>query len=167
MSAEARPVATSRTFRILAVILIGLVVFGYVGSVVGGVIPNPLDGTHLLLLFVTIVICGIILRPQTLDRLTRVEGLGFKVELLQRLQERQVEQAEELQRLDLIIPLLFRDGERKHLSNSCAERRRGITVEARCETNYVDYGRSVCSGPCQTRMSATYTPKRYSISRNG
>src|SRR5258707_15804368 len=103
--------------RITAVFVLGAVVLGYTAAVVAGAIPKTqqLDATHVALLFLTLITCAVVVRPQVLDRLARLEGLGFKVELLQRLQERQVEQAEELQRLDLIIPLLFRDGERKHL----------------------------------------------------
>lgn len=105
--------------RIAVVVLILIAVLSYIAGVLGGAIPKTrqLDGTHLTLLLATLLLCVLILRPQSLDRLSRFEGLGFKVELLQRLQERQVQQAEELYRLDLIVPLLFRDVERKHLSN--------------------------------------------------
>lgn len=41
----------------------------------------------------------------------------MKVELIQRLQERQARQEDQLQDLRLLTPLLFPEPERKHLSN--------------------------------------------------
>lgn len=116
---DTRQTMSRAALRIGSVVLLATVVLGYTFGVVIGAIPKTrqLDGTHLTLLFFTLITCAVIIRPQALDRLARLEGLGFKVELLQRLQERQVKQAEDLYRLDLILPLLFRDGERKHLSN--------------------------------------------------
>ncbi len=105
--------------RVIAVILIAFGVVVYITAVITGAIPKArqIDSVHLTLIVLALVVCAIILRPQIVDRLGRFEGLGFKVELLQRLQERQVEQAEKLYDVDMLIPLLFRDGERKHLSN--------------------------------------------------
>jgi len=107
------------SLRVTVVIVILALAIAYTVAVVAGAIPKArqLDGTHLTLLFFALLISGVILRPQILNRLARLEGLGFKVELLERLQERQVAQAEELYRLDLIVPLLFRDSERKHLAS--------------------------------------------------
>ena len=41
----------------------------------------------------------------------------MKIELLERLQERQIWQENDLEDIRLIIPLLFGDAERKHLGN--------------------------------------------------
>ena len=99
--------------------LVAGAVVAYTVAVVMGRIPaeRQLSATHLILVVSTMVLCFIMVRPQTLDRIGSFEGLGFKFELLQQLQERQVKQAEELYRLDLIVPLLFREGEREHLEN--------------------------------------------------
>ena len=100
-----------RTVRFGIALAILIAVIAYTVGVIDGAIPKArqLDGTNLTLLFLALIACAMILRPEMLDRLARFEGLGFKVEL-QRIQE-------DLYRLDLIVPLLFRDGERKHLHN--------------------------------------------------
>lgn len=119
MGSEAPETPIAGKSRVLWAALIAVVVLSYTIGVVMGRIPaeRQLSGTNRVLLVSTAVLCLLIIRPQTFDRLGSVEGLGFKFELLQQLQERQVKQAEELYRLDLIVPLLFREGEREHLEN--------------------------------------------------
>jgi hypothetical protein len=119
-------VNTSRTessnhlaVRVVAVVAIALLVGIYTAAVVVGSIPKArqIDSVHLTILLAALVACLAILRPRVVDRVGRLEGFGFKIELLHRLQERQAEQAERLYDLDLLVPLLFRDTERRHLSN--------------------------------------------------
>jgi hypothetical protein len=119
MGSEGLEITVTGKSRVLCATLIAVVVLSYTTAVVIGKIPaeRQLSGTNLVLLVSTAVLCLLIVRPQVLDRLGSFEGLGFKFELLQQLQERQVKQAEELYRLDLIVPLLFREGERVHLEN--------------------------------------------------
>jgi hypothetical protein len=105
--------------RLLAVIAIALIVGIYTAAVVAGGIPKArhIDSVHLTMILAALLACVVILRPQAVDRVGRLEAFGFRIELLQRLQERQVQQGEQLSDVDLLIPLLFRDTERKHVSN--------------------------------------------------
>jgi hypothetical protein len=105
------------TVRVLCATLVASLTLSYISAVVMGAIPKSrrLDGPHIALLLCAALACIVVIRPQTLRRLSSLEGLGFRVELLQQLQERQVRQAEALYRLDLVVPLLFGEGERGHL----------------------------------------------------
>jgi hypothetical protein len=110
---------TTSTTRIVVVVLLIGAVLAYSTAVVSGAIPKDrqIDSAHLTLIALVLIVCALLLRPHILDRIERFEGLGFKLELLQRLQDRQVEQAEKLYDMDMLVPLLFRDPDRKHLIN--------------------------------------------------
>jgi hypothetical protein len=121
-TAEDTHVADSRTTsttRVVAVVLLLAAVLAYSVAVVSGAIPKDrqIDSAHLTLIALTVLASALILRPRILGRIERFEGLGFKFELLQRLQDQQVEQAVRLYDVDMLVPLLFRDGDRKHLIN--------------------------------------------------
>jgi hypothetical protein len=110
---------TTTTTRVVVVVLLFGAVLAYSVAVVRGAIPKDrqIDSAHLTLIALTALASALILRPRILGRIERFEGLGFKFELLQRLQDQQVEQAGKLYDLDMLVPLLFRDADRKHLIN--------------------------------------------------
>jgi hypothetical protein len=59
----------------------------------------------------------IALRPDLIERFKGFEMSGFKIEMLERVRERQAEQAIQLQDMSLMLPLLLPAKERKHLLN--------------------------------------------------
>ena len=59
----------------------------------------------------------IALRPDLVERFKGFEMSGFKIEMLERVRERQAEQAIQLQDMSLMLPLLLPVKERKHLLN--------------------------------------------------
>jgi len=116
---DASETLTASTRRIVVVVLLLAGVLAYSVAVVLGAIPKDrqIDSAHLTLIALTVLVSALILRPRILGRIERFEGLGFKFELLQRLQDQQVEQAGRLYDVDMLVPLLFRDPDRKHLIN--------------------------------------------------
>jgi hypothetical protein len=123
-------VATNRNRGlILGLSFVVLLVVGYTTLVVAGYIPpgQRIDAVHLALILVAGAISAFLVKPDLVDRLRAVEFKGLKIELLERLQERQIRQEHELEDIRLIIPLLFRERERKHLINIMAGRTAGMT----------------------------------------
>jgi hypothetical protein len=104
-----------------------LVIGAYTLLVLSGSISpdRRIDTVHLVILLSGLLACVALLNPDLTDRLRLLEVRGFKIELLDRIQERQLRQEQILEDIRLIIPLLFRDAERKHLSNVA----RGKTAE--------------------------------------
>src|SRR6266446_2395336 len=107
------------TLRVGVAVAISLLIGIYTLLVVSGGVPNDrrIDAVHLVIIAVGALCCVLLLEPSLVDRVRRLEVKGFKIELLERIQERQIRQEHELEDIRLIIPLLFRDEERKHLSN--------------------------------------------------
>ena len=106
------------TSRIIAVVALLAAVLAYSVAVVSGAIPKDrqIDSAHLTLIALAMLVSVVILRPHILRKIDQFEGLGFKLKL-ERLQDRQDEQAELLDNMDILVPLLFRDADRKHLIN--------------------------------------------------
>jgi hypothetical protein len=100
-------------------VALGLMIAAYTLLVVTGLIPKDrrIDTVDLVIIVVGALCCVVLVKPDLTDRLRLLEVKGFKVELLERIQERQIRQEHELEDIRLIFPLLFRDSERKHLSN--------------------------------------------------
>lgn len=107
------------TLRAGVAVVIALLIVGYTLLIVIGDVPadRRIDSVHLVIILAGVLCCVILLDPSLIDRVRRVELSGFKIEMLERIQERQIRQEHELEDIRLIIPLLFRDAERKHLSN--------------------------------------------------
>lgn len=104
--------------RFLAVIL-AIFSLCYTVLVVTGHIPESqqLSATHVaLLVFVTITVV-LLISPQSLSRLKLLELSGFKLELLERVREKQIEQGQTLDTISLVLPLLLPETERVHLVN--------------------------------------------------
>ncbi|MCI5144827.1 MAG: hypothetical protein D3923_04700 [Candidatus Electrothrix sp. AR3] len=97
-------------------IIIGI---SYTLLVVLGEIPqaNQLSATHLVLLIFLSIWVLFLVSPDTLKRVKLLELSGFKMELLERVQEKQIKQTEALDTISLVIPLLLPKMEQKHLVN--------------------------------------------------
>lgn len=107
------------TLRVGIAIAVGIMIATYTLLIVTGLIPKDrrIDTVDLAIVVVGALCCVALLKPNLTDRLRLLEVKGFKIELLERMQERQIRQEHELEDIRLIFPLLFRDSERKHLSN--------------------------------------------------
>ena len=113
--------------RVGIAIAVGLLIATYTLLVVTGLVPKDqrVDTVGLAIIVVGALCCVVLLKPNLTDRLRLLEVKGFKVELLERMQERQIRQENELEDIRLIFPLLFRDSERKHLSNLARDKTAG------------------------------------------
>jgi hypothetical protein len=111
----------NRSFSLRAFVAaaIALLIATYTVLVVTGGVPSDrrIDFVLLVIILIGVLGCLVLLDPSLINRVRLLELKGFKIELLERLQERQIRQEHDLDDIRLIIPLLFRDHERKHLSN--------------------------------------------------
>ena len=105
--------------RFLIAILLALVTLGYAVGIVLGYLPEGrrLDAATLAMIALVVVVILVALRPDLADRFKGFEMSGFKVEMLERVRERQAEQAMQLRDLSDMLPLLLPPTERKHLLN--------------------------------------------------
>ncbi len=99
---------------------IALVAAAYTVGVVAGRLPEnrQITATHLGVIVVAAVVILLLLRPHALDRLTRVDIAGVKLEMLQAKQDQQADRLDEISR---ILPLLLPAQERTHLVNLADE----------------------------------------------
>ena len=88
----------------------------YTIAVIAGLIPAEckIDAVNLTLLALAALTVAVLLRPDLLDRLRHFELGALKLEL-EKIQDAQVKQESELDRLRDIIPLLLSQSEREHL----------------------------------------------------
>jgi len=105
--------------RLLIAILSGLIAIGYPLGIVLGRLPEGkrIDGTALAVMALALFSILLAVRPDLVDRFKGFEMSGFKVEMLERVRERQAEQAIQLRDLSDMLPLLLPVSERKHLRN--------------------------------------------------
>jgi DNA-binding HxlR family transcriptional regulator len=105
--------------RVLLAVVLLLLIAAYAALVVTGKIPENgrLNAVDLTIIVAAVLASIVLLRPGLTDRLRLLELKGIKIEFLERLRERQLRQEHDLEDIGLIIPLLFRDTERKHVSN--------------------------------------------------
>jgi high-affinity Fe2+/Pb2+ permease len=83
---------TISAIRVLfALIVCGLVV-AYTVSVVAGRIPKDqqINAVHLGMIALAAVVLVLLLRPKSLERLKLLEMSGFKLEMLEKVKEKQV-----------------------------------------------------------------------------
>lgn len=104
--------------RVLAIVICTLIL-GYTVGVVSGHIPNErkIDAVHLAIIALGLLAVIIVLRPETFERLKLLEITGFKLEMLERVREKQARQESQLEDITLMLPLLLPEKERKHLLN--------------------------------------------------
>jgi hypothetical protein len=112
--------------RLMAAIVLVLITAYSLGVISGRVHKdNRLQLADLALIGLACAVGGLLLNPNVISRLRVVELQGFKVELLEKVRERQLQQAQDLEDIQLIIPLLLPDTERKHLKNLARRTRVG------------------------------------------
>jgi hypothetical protein len=104
---------------VVVTILIGLLVIAYTAAVVSGRIPteHKIDAVNLALIALALIGIGLLLSPQTFERLKHLKMAGFELEMLERVKEKQAKQEEQLKDIGLLLPLLLPEKERKHLVN--------------------------------------------------
>ena len=76
---------------------------------------NRIDAVGLAFLVLGALIAAIVIRPDLFTRLNKFKVGGMEIELLQKIEERQVVQGEALRSLKMILPLVFPEAEQKHL----------------------------------------------------
>src|SRR5712692_6003579 len=106
-----------RGFR-AAAILVLLFVAAYTAAVMLG-LPKErrIDASTLGVIGIGSLIAAVLFRPDIMDRVTRLEIAGWKVEI-ERKQEKQDKQLNDIQ---LILPILLAESERKHLLNLASQ----------------------------------------------
>src|SRR5437763_10891247 len=113
--------ASPRTAILRAAIVIVIVaaLAVYLAAVTGFGLSRDrrVDLIDVALIAVVALLCFVLLQPAVFARIRSVEMKGFKVELLEKVREQQLRQANELDDLRLIIPVLFPEPERLHLRN--------------------------------------------------
>ena len=109
--------AKPRTFRVAAILVL-LFVGAYTVAVMLG-LPKErrIDATTLGVIGIGSLIAAVLFRPDIMDRVTRLEIAGWKVEI-ERKQEKQDKQLNDIQ---LILPILLAESERKHLLNLASQ----------------------------------------------
>ena len=88
-------------------------------AVVAGLIPaeRRIDAAALAVIALAVICIFLLMNPGIFERLKVFEVSGFKLEMLERVKERQAEQENKLEDISLILPLLLPKAERKHLLN--------------------------------------------------
>jgi hypothetical protein len=104
---------TSTRQRILGYAVV-LAVVGYTAAVLLG-LPNDrrIDGTTLGVIGMGAIIAFVMFRPEIVNRVTRLEIAGWKLEI----ENKQEKQDKQLKDIQLILPILLPETERKHLFN--------------------------------------------------
>jgi hypothetical protein len=111
-----RPV---KSIHIMTALLVSLLALAYTIGVLAGFIPesHKIDAIGLAIIALAIVVVTMLVRPDVLERLKLLELTGFRLEMLERVKERQERQENQLEDISLILPLLFPATERKHILN--------------------------------------------------
>jgi len=122
------PATHSRT-RMSVAVALTVAALAYTTAVVTGGIPKQrqIDAVHLGVLGLVGGVVILLLSPGLFARLRAFEVKGVKIELLEHVREKQLEQEEQLRDIRLIIPLLLPEEERRHLQNLA----RGLTSKYR------------------------------------
>ena len=98
----------------IAAILVLLLMGAYILAVLEGLPKDRrIDATTLGIIGIGVLIAAILFRPDILERVTRFEVAGWKVEI----EKRQDRQDQQLDYMRLILPILLPAPERKHLLN--------------------------------------------------
>ncbi len=96
-----------------AVLLVLLAAYAW--GIVAGRLPadRRIDASAVGIIIVGCVIALFLARPELVERVSRFEALGWKLEM----ESRQQQQSAQLKDIELILPVLLPDKERKHLTN--------------------------------------------------
>ena len=112
-ASENQPPSRPSGFRISAILVL-LFLAAYTAAVMLG-LPKErrIDAATLGLIGIGGIIAVILFRPDVLDRVTRLEIAGWKVDI----EKKQEKQDRQLNDIQLILPILLPENERKHLLN--------------------------------------------------
>jgi len=104
----------SRLGVIAGVVLLALLA-AYAWGIVAGRLPadRRIDASAVGIIVVGCVIALFFARPEMVERVSRFEALGWKLEM----ENRQQQQSAQLKDIELILPILLPKKERKHLTN--------------------------------------------------
>ena len=100
-------------------IVVGLATCTYIIAVLLGRIPTQqkLNAADISVIVVAAGVVSILLRPQLLDRLTHLKFGGLELDWLERLQQDQQKQRDELDDVRFVLTLLLQPSELEHLRN--------------------------------------------------
>ena len=107
------------TYRTVMVVVLIILISGYTVSVVTGYVPaeRRIDVPTLALITFTIICIFLLMNPGIFERLKIFEVSGFKLEMLEKVKEKQLEQENKLADIALTLPLLLPKVEQRHLLN--------------------------------------------------
>ena len=114
-----RDTSPGYVWRRTVALAISAMVIAYAAAVVLGLVPaeRKIDAVTLAMIVGTAVVVVLLLRPEVFDRLKLVEMTGFKLEMLEKVRQKQAQQASQLEDIALMLPLLLSGPERRHLLN--------------------------------------------------
>jgi hypothetical protein len=106
-------------YRWIIAFFIGALSLAYVIGLVSGNIPKErqIDATVIALIVLSAISILFLVRPDSFSRLKLLEMAGFKLELLEKVREKQEMQQVRLDDIRWILPLLLPVTERNHLFN--------------------------------------------------
>ena len=109
--------AKPRVFRVTAFLVL-LFVAGYTAAVLLG-LPKErrIDASTLGVIGIGSLIAVVLLRPDIVDRVTRLEIAGWKFDI----EKKQEKQDKQLNDIQIILPILLAESERKHLLNLASQ----------------------------------------------
>jgi hypothetical protein len=105
-------------FRIIIAIVVVLVVIAYTAAVVAGYIPaqRRIDGVNISIIVIGLVFAFFLVNPREFSRLKLLEMFGFKLEMLEKVKEKQEQQDAQLKHImRSMLPLLLPENERANL----------------------------------------------------
>jgi hypothetical protein len=123
---ENKEKARGFAIRLALATVTALLAVAYTVGIVSGLISEHrrIDFVSLAAISVAVVVVTLLLRPEVFERLKILEMSGFKLEMLEKVREKQVKQESELEDIRLILPVLLPDKERKHMLNLAAGKTR-------------------------------------------
>jgi hypothetical protein len=100
----------------ISIILMAIV---YLILIVAGRLPQlqRIDAISLITVVAALLLGLLFIAPEALARIKILQIQGFKLEMLEKIKEKQAEQDDKLDDIALVLPLLLSKAERKHLVN--------------------------------------------------
>jgi hypothetical protein len=105
-------------FRIVIAIVVVLLVIAYTAAVVAGEIPadRRIDGVNISIIMIGLVFAFFLINPREFSRLKLLQMFGFKLEMLEKVKEKQEQQEAQLKYImRSMLPLLLPENERANL----------------------------------------------------
>jgi len=106
------------TPRVIIAILLIIGVLAYTTAVVTGHLPaeRRIDAINITIIVIVLVLAFFLMNPQEFSRLKLLQMFGFRLEMLERVKEKQEEQEAQLKYImRSMLPLLLPENERLHL----------------------------------------------------